>query len=549
MTDVGRLNAAWAQALVDGFVAAGVRHAVLSPGSRSTPLALACLRHGDLTCRVILDERVAGFFALGLVKALGMPVLLLATSGSAPANWHPAVAEAAAARLPLLLLTTDRPPELQDCGANQTMDQTALFGPQLRAFHALPPAEAEAGWLSNFCARTVSQSRWPLAGPVQINLPFREPLLASEPPPVVAAKPCRVILPRALPSEEDLVFLQSRLSGRRGVILAGAEPLPAAPLLALAERLACPILADPLSGLRFGQASGRVMARADLFVRGDVPAPDWVLRFGAAAVSKTIGQWLARIEAEEITVSGDAAWPDPQRAAAVMIHADPASLADGLCRLPLDPAPCGWLAAFQRAEAAAAALSSPPEAVVIAALCDALPDNSLLFLGNSMAVRDFDAFSGHSAKHLTVLGNRGVSGIDGTLSCFLGAAASGRYARCAALVGDLTSLHDVGGLAAGQGLSGLICVQDNGGGGIFDYLPQAGLPEFQQGWLTPQTADLAAAAAVWGHGYVRGTAGDVAAALQRPGLTILHLPIDRQDSVRRHQALWNAAAQLKELQQ
>jgi len=163
-----------------------------------------------------------------------------------------------------------------------------------------------------------------------------------------------------------------------------------------------------------------------------------------------------------------------------------------------------------------------------------------------MLVRDFDAFSGSGAKRLSVMGNRGANGIDGNLSTFLGALATGRYEAGLALVGDLTFSHDVSGLAAGQGLRGVICVLDNGGGGIFDYLPQAGLPEYQQGWVMPPATDLAAAAAVWGHGYVKGTAADIADCLQRDGLTILHLPIDRAASTAAHRALWSAAAEIKE---
>jgi 2-succinyl-5-enolpyruvyl-6-hydroxy-3-cyclohexene-1-carboxylate synthase len=536
--DVGDLNWAWAMALVDGFAAAGARHAVLSPGSRSTPLALACLRHPELTCHVILDERVAGFFALGLAKADGAPCLLVATSGSAPANWHPAVAEAFAGRHPLLLLTADRPPELQDCGANQTIDQARLFGPHLRAFHALPPAEDRRDWLAGFCARAAGQSLWPLAGPIQINVPFREPLLGTGG--VFSPQPaCRLTRPEERLPTEGVRDLASRLSGRRGIIIAGAEPQAAAAMAALAEALNWPVLADPLSGLRFGPHDrSRVLARGDLFLRGDAPRPDVVLRFGAFPISKTVASWLSASEAEEIVVAGDPSWSDPQRRAAWMISAR--NVAGDLTPWVSACSP-DWWEAFRRLETAAGALARPPEAAVIAALLEALPDDALLFLGNSMAVRDFDACSGTGEKRLTVMGNRGVSGIDGNIATFLGAAASGRFSAAAALVGDLTFLHDVGALAAGQGAKALICVLDNGGGGIFEHLPQAVLPEFSSGWLTPQSADLSAAAAVWGHGYIRGQASDVAAGLGRDGLTILHLPIDRVDSVAAHRTLWDAA--------
>lgn len=537
----GDKNWAWATALVGGLVAQGVTHAVLSPGSRSTPLALACLRHPDIRSHVILDERVAGFFALGLAKATGAPVILVATSGSGPANWHPAVVEADAAHIPLLLLTADRPAELLDCGANQTTVQPGLFGPHLRASHSLPLPEADLGWLSSLVARFVSQSRWPSPGPVQINIPFREPLLAAPGEPQ-SLPLCRVSGGASRLDAASLQALAERLSGRRGVILAGASPQDAPAITALAKALDCPILADPLSGLRFGPHDrSRVMARGDLFLRGWSPEPDWVLRFGAFPVSKTIGQWLAACGAEEIVVMPGTGWSDPLRQAAWVIGAEGVAVdLAGLVR----PAPKGWCDQFREAEQTR--LPAIPEAAVIRDAIEELPDGGLLFLGNSMVVRDFDAFSGTGEKRLMVLGNRGVSGIDGNLSTFLGATASGKFSAALALVGDLTFLHDIGGLAAGQGLTGVICVLDNNGGGIFEHLPQSALPEFRQGWLTPQKADLAAAAAVWGHRYLQAGAADLAKALRLGGLTILHLPINRAASTAAHRALWSAAAQIEE---
>jgi len=553
MESQGSLNAEWAKVLVDALVAAGVGWAVLSPGSRSTPLALACLRHPSLTSRVLLDERTAAFFALGLAKAEGRPVILMCTSGSAVANWHPAVVEADLARLPLILLSADRPPELQDCGANQTIQQVGMFGAHLRACHALPPAEANCGWLSHVAARAVTQSLWPLPGPVQINVAFREPLLAedsfhAEDGP---AGP-QVLLPRMLPAAGDLAHLARQWDGRRGVIIAGAEPLPAEPIARLAAALDWPIVADPLSGLRFGpHDKSRVMAAADMVLRHSRLTPEWVLRFGAFPVSKPIATWLATAGARQAVVSADSRWPDPQRAADVMIHADPGAFADAMAEAVRRPAPQGWLSMVRAADSAAGDLltrHAPPEAVVFRTLLKDMPEDALLFVGNSMAVRDLDSFSGTTEKRLSVLGNRGASGIDGNLASFFGAAASGRFAAAVAVVGDLTVLHDLGGLAAGQGLDAVVCVLDNGGGAIFEHLPQAGLPEFEAGWLTPQRADFAAAARVWGHSYRRVEADRLAPALAEalaaPGVTLLHLPIDRAASVARHRAMWAGARSL-----
>jgi 2-succinyl-5-enolpyruvyl-6-hydroxy-3-cyclohexene-1-carboxylate synthase len=558
METQGSVNGLWAMALVDGLAAAGVAWVVISPGSRSTPLALACLRHPSVTCRVLLDERAAAFFALGLAKAEGRPVALICTSGSAVANWYPAVIEADLARLPLILLSADRPPELQDCGANQTMEQAGVFGPHVRACHALPPAETNRRWLAHMAARAVTQSLWPLPGPVQINVPFREPLLASEP--LVAEKGKagpRVILPKMLPEAAEIAHLAKQWDGRRGVIIAGAEALPAGPIVRLAAALDWPILADPLSGLRFGpHDKSRVMAAADLFLRDSQWTPEWVLRFGAFPVSKPIATWLTGLAAPQAVVSADSRWSDPQRAADLVIHADPGAFAEAVTEAVHRPSPQGWLAMARAAESAATDSikhHAPQEASILRTLFDALPDDSLLFVGNSMAVRDLDSFSGTTEKHLTVLCNRGASGIDGNLASFFGAVASGRYSAAVAVVGDLTFLHDLGGLAAGQGLDATICVLDNGGGAIFEHLPQAALPEFEAGWLTPQKADFAAAARIWGHSYRRMTADGLALALadalETAGTSILHLPIDRAASVARHRAMWAGARSLKESSQ
>jgi 2-succinyl-5-enolpyruvyl-6-hydroxy-3-cyclohexene-1-carboxylate synthase len=364
----------------------------------------------------------------------------------------------------------------------------------------------------------------------------------------------RVVLPRLLPAADDLARLAGQWEGRRGIIIAGAESLPAGRIAGLAAALDWPILADPLSGLRFGaHDKSRVMAAADTFLRAGSLSADWVLRFGAFPVSKSIATWLAATNARQAVISPDSRWPDPQRAADLMIHADPGAFADAMSLAVRRPAPQGWMTMVRAAETAAADLTmrhAPPEAAALRALLEGLPEDGLLFVGNSMAVRDLDSFSGTMEKRLTVLCNRGASGIDGNLASFFGAAASGRFAAAVALVGDLTFLHDLGGLAAGQGIDAVICVLDNSGGGIFEYLPQAALPEFETGWLTPQQADFAAAARVWGHNFRRAEADRLAPvlseALATPGVTIVHLPIDRAASFACHQALWSGVHSLKE---
>ncbi|MDR0775235.1 MAG: 2-succinyl-5-enolpyruvyl-6-hydroxy-3-cyclohexene-1-carboxylic-acid synthase [Azonexus sp.] len=506
MTEPGTLNFLWSQQLVAGFVAAGVRHAVISPGSRSTPLALALLRQPRIACEMVIDERCAAFFALGIAKATRAPVLLLATSGSAPANWLPAVVEASQAGVPLLLVSADRPAELHGCGANQTIDQLALFGPHVRARHALDaPHEGFApARLHALAAQACAQARGPLPGPVHLNQPFREPLVpASDCPPVEVPPLLRGVAPDGVPDAVAVRELARRIAGRPGAIVCGE--LPASPgfaeaLTALAAQLDCPVLAEPLSGLRFGRHD-----RSQLCVRYDdwlptAPTGEWLLRFGAFPVTKTLQQYVARARAVHALVDPWPRWNDPVHRLTDLLHADPVAF----CRAMLAERPASvepaWRAVLAEREMAAADLANSPDNP-IAALIAALPEGMPLFVGNSLAVRDLDRASGSADKHLPIYANRGVSGIDGNLSTALGIAAV--TGRVVALVGDLTCQHDIGGLALAAGRDAVIVVVNNGGGGIFELLPQRALPEFERGWKMPQDIDFSHAAQTFGITFLR----------------------------------------------
>ncbi|HJW26460.1 MAG TPA: 2-succinyl-5-enolpyruvyl-6-hydroxy-3-cyclohexene-1-carboxylic-acid synthase [Rhodocyclaceae bacterium] len=555
--DNGSLNFLWSQALVGGFAAAGVHHAVISPGSRSTPLALALLRTPQIASHVVVDERSAAFFALGIAKASGRPALLLATSGSAPANWLPAVIEASRAAVPLILLSADRPPELQGCGANQTVDQIHLFGAHVRASHALgtPEPGFDPAYLYRLAARVGEQASWPLPGPVHVNLPFREPLLpAGDPAPAPKLPPIRLERSRCLPADAAMAALAESLAGRRGIIVCGEADYPAgfaAGVAALAANLDCPILAEPLSNLRFGgHDRSRILCRYDGWLRnGEIAAglrPDWVLRFGAFPVPRSL-QGFSQAGERIVLVDPLPQWNDPAHAVTDVVRADPLAVCEALCRQPLQAAPPDWMAAFRQAEAAAAAAlpATGPgfEGTLIPALLATLPAGCQVFVGNSMLIRDLDTFGGGGERPLRFHGNRGVSGIDGNVSTALGIAAA--RGRVVALLGDLTCQHDLGGLAAARGLDAVLVVFNNGGGGIFGYLPQAGLPEFEQGWLTPQAVDFSAAAAAFGLGYARvadvpGLAGALGAALETGGPHVLEVTVDRDSSLTQHRAYWQS---------
>jgi len=561
----GADNLAWAAHLVDALVGAGVTRAVISPGSRSTPLTLAWLRHPAARTFVQVDERCAAFFALGLALAGGGPVALVATSGSAPTHWWPAVIEADRAAVPLLLLSADRPLDLQDCGANQTVDQVKLFGGHVRAFHQTGEADCRPErlhWLGWLAHRAADQARFPVPGPVHLNIAFREPLLPDEPPPafVRTAPPGPRISRGILAPDPGVVDeVAAQLSGRPGVIVCG--PLhggsPAAPaILELARRLDAPIFADPLSGLRYGPHDRtRVLACYDAFLRrpAAVPGPEWVMRFGAAPVSKALNQWLEHLQGVQVLVAQHGRWLDPMKRASWVVHSDPETFADALSVRGPASAPAGWFTALealeQRAAAAAAALRRNGDALfegdVLPGLLEALPAGSRLFAGNSMVIRDLDSFSGTAPKKLQLLGSRGASGIDGNVSTVLGLAAGGE-GPVAGVIGDLALLHDLGGLRGASGLGVLLMVINNGGGAIFGYLLQAALPEFERGWLTPSGLDIGGAAALFGLRHRRAETGpQLTAALEElvpaEGVRVLEVVLDREASVRRHRDYWAAA--------
>ena len=547
-------NLLWCHALLDGLAAAGVDQVVLSPGARSTPLALAALRHPGLTTRVVLDERSAAFLALGLAKGDGRPAVVIATSGSAIANWHPAVIEADKGRVPLILLSADRPPELQDCGANQTIDQVKMFGGALRAFHALPPAEDDATWLRSLAVRIVSEA----TGPVHVNVPLREPLVPGSAGILPAPAAKRAGCPRSrqiLPSGSDLAQLTQLLTNRPGLIVCGIEDLSdsAAAITGLAYTVGAPVLADPLSGLRTEDGVMTVIAHYDVLLRHPAaPRPEWILRLGGEPVSKFLGQFLARhSDVPQVVVSGHDSWSDPHHTARTVVTADPGLLCAALAeRVDLtDP---GWLAHWQVMDQLATARLDrlPEEGRLIRDLAQDLPSGATLFTGNSLAVRQFDWFMGLARRGIRIVGNRGASGIDGTVSTYLGLAATRRHS--VAVMGDLTFLHDLNGLHAARGIDGVIVVINNGGGGIFDHLPQFSLDEYTVGWFTPHAVDIGAAARLFGLRHVRADDGEAAAglvleALARPGLDIVELTVDRAASLAAHRAYFQAVEELEVL--
>ena len=510
MTDIGSLNFLWSQTMIAGFSAAGVTHAVISPGSRSTPLALAMLRQTELKCTVAIDERSAAFFALGIAKASRRPVLILATSGTAPANWLPAVIEASQAAIPLILISADRPPALQGCGANQTVNQIDLFGQHVRASHVLglPEQGFDPAYLRRLTACIYEQSTGLLPGPVHINQPFCEPLLPTgELPPVMVPKSIRMLdVPSNHREGLDLSSVAKAISGRPGFIVCGqldkSIGFPEA-VTDLAQKLNCPVFAEPLSGLRFGlHQLKHLCVHYNRWLGWSDDAlpnrPEWIIRIGDYPVTRNLQNLLGKSAEVHALIEPRPRWTDPANNLSHVIRADPAAVCQSLSMLVTAPCPDEWFEQFNQLEQA---VSGPAQAWHIPALIDSVDANAIIFVGNSLAIRNFDSDSGKSNKPLFIYANRGASGIDGNIATTCGLAEI--HGGAIALIGDLTAQHDIGSLALTQGRNIIVIVINNGGGGIFDYLPQSQLPEYEQGWRTPQAIEFRHAALCFGLSYHR----------------------------------------------
>lgn len=538
------VTTSFAVTIVDEFVRRGLARAVISPGSRNTPLSLALVRDGRVHVDIVLDERSAGFRALGIATATGQPVLVGCTSGSAAANLHPAVVEAFHARIPLLVCTADRPPELQGVGAPQTIDQTELFGTAVRAFFdAGPPGGDSSGWRP-LAWEAIAAATGSPAGPVHVNLPFREPLLPTGGPLVdVPLLAPTVPAPRRAPGHPVL-----ELGAARGVLVAGwGGGVDAAGVEAFAQRTGWPVLADAISNLRAGPHAITMyesLLRADDWA--DAHRPDLVVRVGAPLTSKIANGWLDRAP-RTVLIDADGVWRDPSGVAEERVHADPNQvLADAATGSPNREWLHAWMAAENAARAAFDAVIEVEacEARVARDVATAIPGGGALVVASSMPVRALE-WAMRARRDLTVYANRGANGIDGFVSTALGIA-TGREGPTVALCGDLCFLHDTNGLLSAATSSPVtFLVVDNGGGGIFSYLPQHELAEFEELFLTPQSVDLVAVARAHGVEAERVSSGADVAKLVAENTNrtrVLVVPVDGAAAVDRHRAAFAAVA-------
>ena len=555
----------WAQAVVDGLASAGVAHVVIAPGSRSTPLAAAILADSRLHANSVIDERAAAFFALGIARASGRPAAAVCTSGSAGAHFLPAVLEAEASFTPLILLTADRPWELQHCGAAQTVDQLALFGGHVRFFAALGTPEDDDACIAaarRVAVQAVVASSFPTPGAVHLNVPFCPPLepdsssddiCAAE----VSGRDAQVSVapwaftPVTMPSEEAIAALAAACrAARRGLVVAGPAPATAAPRLREAAARFCaatgfPLLAEvtsqlgcPLRGVAtlpgFDVVLGHPATRAGL-------RPDLVISLGAAPVSRQFGAALETWDQPPHWVIAAHGWNDPHATARDLILAAPAAVlaavAERIDRSPVDSAWASWVFAVSTAARSGLAAAVGGRVLTEVAVANTVRRHvgaaATLVVGNSLPVRDLDL--GAEAMAAVVIHQRGAAGIDGLVAGACGVAEVA-VGPVVVLVGDVSLSHDLTSLAlAAQAPAPLaIVVLDNGGGRIFDLLPVASAGIDLANWRTPPRIDWAAAAATFNVPHVRVTTvaeltEALAASDERPGATLIQAVVAGED--------------------
>lgn len=553
-------NRSFTSALASALADLGLAHVCISPGSRNTPLIAGFAAEDRIKKWVLLDERSAGFFAIGLARATGQPVALACTSGTAATGYHSAVVEASQSEVPLLVLTADRPEELRNVGAPQTIDQVSLYGSSARLFIDAPtpsaatPAQDAADLAATIWTAAVRDT----AGPVHLNLPFREPLLDT------TTTTDRYTLPPITPQEAaplQLAKIAQLLDGRNGIIVAGRtndRDFPQA-CTELAAAIGWPIVADPLSGLRTGTHHlDRVLAYGDSLASAgvlDLLRPEIVLRFGPVPTSKATWKWLEdHPEIDQILVDPDGR--DATHSAATTLTLSLTAAAVALVDAVSEPAPPGWTTDWRALDdVAAAAISAtlssatfPSEPSIAQTVIESVPPDTIVTVGSSMPIRDIDTFGGNSAKPIRIFGNRGANGIDGVVSVALGSAASGTPA--VVMLGDVSLFHDLNslGTAAQLELPITIVVVNNDGGGIFHFLPHHNpdvLPAdtFETYLGTPHGTDFVPVAAALGlDAFEVSERTELAALLLSPTTSprLIQIRTDRNENLALHRKIATA---------
>jgi 2-succinyl-5-enolpyruvyl-6-hydroxy-3-cyclohexene-1-carboxylate synthase len=580
--ELGDISLACASSLVAGLADGGARHAALSPGSRSTPLALALARDPRVQVHVQLDERSGGFFALGAAKATGRPAIVACTSGTATAELLPAIVEASQARVPLVVLTADRPPRLRGTGANQTIVQPGLYGEYVHASFDLPvPSTAgQEAWWHQAAREALEAMATDPVGPVHLNCPFEEPLTPSADVPATAIDEEPFPWPPRPPAEldpDEADRLAELVSGAHGAVVFGGRPGHLSGEGHFwAELLGWPVVAEPTSGAR---QPGSSLAAGQALIAGawaEAHHPDVVIQFGAYPTSRATQRFVA--SAKHVVVADR--WhldPDPDRLASWRLAVDPEALPSALARRPviqgggmialtgqrpkeeieelwrgrIHPAPLDWTAQWGAADARARDVldglmdgwDEPFEPRIARDTAWWIPDGGRLFVGNSTPIRDLD-LAMRPRANLAVMANRGASGIDGLVSTALGISVA-RQGPVVALVGDLSFLHDAGAVLwnAARDVDLIAVVANNGGGHVFSLLPQRDLPEHRDLFVTPHAVDIGRLCEAAGAGHERvERASDLLPALDRAagagrGIRVVEVVVDAELGLRRRAEL------------
>lgn len=551
--------------VVDELCRSGLSHAITSPGSRNAPLSLTLAADERVRCLSVIDERSAGFFALGIAKTTNTPVVVTCTSGTAAANLLPAIVEAHESNIPMLVLTADRPPELRGVGAGQAIDQLKLYGGYVKWFCEVgnhPATRDTAVHYRSLACRAYQTAQQDPPGVVHLNFGLREPLAPiaaqqdariwrgrNDGSPWVRRSQTRSVIPAQLASDIRAKLEQAK----RGVIVCGTtQEVPPAEVSRLADAYGLAIFAEPTSGLRCGSHDrSRVIAHYDAILRAsdffERHRPDTVVRIGSSPTSKLVRQWIS--DAFQIVLDPNATWQEPTRHAQLMVGGELSGVIDSVLDAfePTRPVsrasysePESWLSLWLQADRLARqtleASDKGLEPRIYLELSRALATGSIVWLSSSMPIRDADTFWGSDTAELRFLSNRGANGIDGVVSSALGAAATGQ--RLVLLTGELALLHDLGGLvtALRHGIELTIICINNGGGGIFDYLPVADHADFslyENHLLTPTAIDLETLANLFGLRFARAhCASEVCDRVTEPGLIELCVDRDRSRSER-----------------
>ncbi|MGR9048996.1 2-succinyl-5-enolpyruvyl-6-hydroxy-3-cyclohexene-1-carboxylic-acid synthase [Halobacillus faecis] len=551
---------------VDQLVFSGVDHVVISPGSRSTPLAMTFAEHSEVNHWVHLDERSAAFFALGIAKQEQKPVALVCTSGTAAANYYPAIVEAFYSRVPLVVLTADRPHELREVGAPQAINQIQMYGSYVKWYQDLAlPEENNFHYARQQAARAMEEA---IAGqgPVHLNIPFREPLIPDfeleeawrgGTQPIPRAQRGKL----AMPDDQIKQLFERLAQGEKGLLVVGPQPDSrlAEAVTHLASRLGVPVFADPLSQLRTGSHDKRnIIENYDALlkstsIKGQV-VPDYIVRFGAMPVSKAYLKWVKEYkdQIDHYVVDDQKEFREPAGITATFVWSDPVKLCESLSSfMPDGNVETSWLSSWQQMNVLAKnemLLEPEPslnEGHAVVYLAESIPDHSNLFVGNSMPIRDVDSFFMSSPKNVQLMANRGANGIDGVVSTAIGTAATGRHTTL--LLGDISFFHDLNGLwmAKNKEIPLTIVVINNDGGGIFSYLPQSKHPDhFEELFGTPLGLDLAPVISMYGGKHRQVTSWEsykraLAESYADPGLNVVEVVTSRDDHVAFHRERWS----------